>query len=407
MEASGVVVEYNPFHNGHLYHIQEARKVSQSDCVIAVMSGNFLQRGEPAIIDKFHRAKAALASGADLVIELPFLFAVQHSDYFAKGAVHLLHALKTSSICFGSESGTTAFFEKSYQQYAAHQDRFKEALKQQLAKGLSFPEASMHAYQMIGLTGSGLDLSKPNNILGFSYVKTIIENDMPMKIHTIKRRNNEYHEREFTGQISSATSIRKDIIPKGILTDEAKAAMPGATIEQLNVYKDVTGFWHHWDNYFDLVNYRVQTMRPEELREIHGISEGLEYRLLDTAKKAKGMTDWIDRVKTKRYTRTRIQRIFTHILTNTMKRDTEPYLNSSHPAPYLRILGMTEQGQKYLNQVKKEVEIPIIHRLGRNMHPVLELEERASAAYYSILPSEIRSQLIKQELNPPLRLDNI
>src|SRR5690625_4825933 len=129
MKSCGVVVEYNPFHNGHLYHIQEAKNVSDADVIIAVMSGNFLQRGEPAIIDKFHRTKAALSSGVDLVLELPYAYAVQHSDYFAKGAVNILRAIGVQSICFGSESGDAELFKTAYRKYKENKHTYEHELK--------------------------------------------------------------------------------------------------------------------------------------------------------------------------------------------------------------------------------------------------------------------------------------
>src|SRR5690625_3404959 len=175
VKACGLIVEYNPLHNGHLYHIKEARNISQAECMIAVMSGSFLQRGEPAIIDKFHRTNAALASGVDIVLELPYPYAVQSSDLFAKGSVKTLYEVGVENICFGSEQGDISHFITSYNIYKDHQDTYRHELKNYLQQGMSFPQASKHAYKKIGLTHQDMDLSQPNNILGFSYIKTILD----------------------------------------------------------------------------------------------------------------------------------------------------------------------------------------------------------------------------------------
>ena len=184
MKACGVVVEYNPFHNGHLYHLQKSKELTNADCMIAVMSRNFLQRGEPAIIDKFHRTKAALAAGADIVIELPYAYAVQSSELFAKGAILSLHELGVSSICFGSELGEIEPFLTLINRLEENKHIFDETIKKLLKQGLSYPKANSEALEKIGI--HEIDMMKPNNILGFSYVKTIFANQLPIKPFTIQ-----------------------------------------------------------------------------------------------------------------------------------------------------------------------------------------------------------------------------
>lgn len=405
MRACGLIVEYNPFHNGHYYHIQEAKKASNADCIIAVMSGNFLQRGEPAIIDKFSRARAALSSGADIVLELPYPFAVQNSDYFSFGAVQTLNAIGVSSICFGSESGDINHFINSYHIFQQKSSIYELELKKWLDEGFSFPEASMHAYKAIGLTDARFDLSQPNNILGYSYVKTILDNNLNIEPLTIKRHSSHYHQQEITNQIASATSIRKELFNHdGEMTDIAAAALPDSSAKQLLDYKKQAGHWHNWESYFSYLNYRVQTMSLEELQKIHGVSEGLEHRIKKTAKTAENMNVWIEMVKSKRYTWTRIQRMFIHILTNTKKTDLEAFLHTSDNMPYIRLLGMTKTGQHYLNGIKKDLDVPIITSISRTMHPMLQLEEKATAAYYSILAPAIKKKLAKQEITQPIML---
>lgn len=401
MKACGLIVEYNPFHNGHAYHIQEAKTVSGADCMIAVMSGSFLQRGEPAIIDKFHRAEAALRSGIDIVIELPYAYAVQNSDLFAKGSVQSLHEIGVSSICFGSESGDVSDFIASYEIFKEKETIYKETLKYYLDIGNSFPQASRNAYEKIGLTDRAIDLSQPNNILGFSYVKTILDNNLPMKALTIKRTNNNYHDNHITSSIASATSIRNEILENDSITTEVMSTIPEATRNQLQFYKDTSGTWHRWEDYFQLLHYRVMTMSLKELTAIHGVDEGLEHRIKRIAKEATSINDWVEAIKTKRYTWTRLQRMFVHILTNTTKEDIAT-AKVAASVPYIRLLGLTETGKAYLNFQKKQIAVPVISKLSSKMHPMLSLEEKATNAYYSCLPPAKKNLLRRQELQPPI-----
>lgn len=402
MRACGLIVEYNPFHNGHLYHVNRAKRESQADCMIAVMSGSFLQRGEPAIIDKFHRTKAALGSGIDLVFELPYVFAVQSSRLFAKGAVHTLQEIGAESLCFGSESGHISHFISTYKLFKEKEGDYRVSLKQALNKGESFPEASKKAYRDIGLTDQSINLSKPNNILGFSYVKTIFDNNLSIEPFTIKRISSHYHDKKINSPIASATSIRERLLStNGLVLDDIIKSMPHEMISQLQLYQKETALWHEWEKYFPLIYYRALTMSTKELASIQGIDEGIEHRILDTIKEATSFNDWVKAIKTKRYTWTRIQRMFVHLLTNT-KKDELSMVHDLKGVPYIRLLGATHQGRTYLNRVKKEIDIPIISSLKRDQHPLLAIEERATNAYYSILAPKLRNKFHTQELKPPI-----
>lgn len=401
VNVCGLIVEYNPFHNGHAYHIDQAREIANADYVIAVMSGSFLQRGEPAIMDKFHRASAALSAGVDIVVELPYVYAVQSSELFAKGSVQTLHELGINRICFGSESGDIQAFTKAYHEFTENQNQFQLQVKQSLKEGLSFPEASRTAYELIGLTSKEMDLSKPNNILGFSYVRTIFENNLPIEPLTIKRINSNYHDTEITSPIASATSIRKQIFEAQTSLTDLKFTMPSSTLVELDAYQIKAGLLHSWEEYFPFLQYRVLTMPTDELASIHGVVEGMEHRIKKTAKEARTFYDWVDRMKTKRYTWTRIQRIFVHLLTNTKKTEIE-YFTTLPSVPYVRLLGFTRRGREYINTIKKQLNVPLYSKLSRNIHPMLEIEERASNAYYSIIPTLKRIELQKQELIGPV-----
>lgn len=401
MKACGLIVEYNPFHNGHAYHIQESRKTSEADCMIGVMSGNFLQRGEPAIIDKFHRTKAALSAGIDIVLELPYAYAVQSSDLFAKGSVHTLNEIGVSNICFGSESGDVTHFTKGYQLFSDKEKLFKKTLKEELGQGTSFPEASRMAYQKIGLADSEMDLTRPNNILGFSYVKTILRDTLSIDPLTIKRSKSNYHDQNFSGSIASATSIRKELLADGAISPELAKTMPVETINQLQKYRLHSDVWHEWERYFPILKYRVQTMSASEIANIHGVDEGLENRIKKTADKAVSFVDWVKRIKTKRYTWTRLQRMLVHILTNTKKSDLT-FAKNNPTVPYVRLLGMTGKGQSFLNVQKKKMNVPLISKLNRKNSSILYMEEKATDAYYSVLDIDKQKMFHDQELEPPI-----
>lgn len=402
MQACGVIVEYNPFHNGHDYHLHKAKQTAGADCIIAVMSGNFLQRGEPAIVDKFSRAKMAIDQGADIVIELPYSSTVQHSDLFAEGAITLLNELQVSSVCFGSELGTITPFLHTYHSYKNNETLFYQTLKEQLSLGVSYPKASEYAYQYINIDfNETLDLTKPNNILGFSYIKAIKSINPIIQPFTIKRKQSDYHDKHLTTPYASATSIRHQLLNEAIISQQIQETMPERTADRLKNYHETAGTWHHWEDYFSLLQYRVLTMDTQGLAAIHGVDEGLENRLIKTAKNATSFQNWMDNLKSKRYTQTRLQRMFTHLLTNTSKKTMNQL--QQQPFPYIRLLGLSEQGRAYLNHTKKERTVPIFTQFSKPDSLMMEVEERVSNAYYAILAPHIRKNMRKQEFEPPYR----
>ncbi|MEQ6387722.1 nucleotidyltransferase [Bacillaceae bacterium S4-13-58] len=404
MISCGLIVEYNPFHNGHQYHLDESKRVTNADCIIAVMSGDFLQRGEPAIINKWERASIALQSGVDLVIELPYVYAVQNSDRFAEGAVQLLEALDTNYLCFGSEKGTIDPFINTYTLQKEKKSEFEELHLQFIQQGLSFPQAAKQAYSQIGISEQTIDLTQPNNILGYSYVKQILDNSYNMKPLTIQRTKSHYHDPFIADKIASATSIRKEIFTHQEITNLAKVAIPKTTYQTLTSYYEEYGRWHEWEAYFPLLHYKILTSSTDELSKFLGVDEGIEFRLKETALTSKNFENWVNLLKTKRYTWTRLQRMFTHILTGT-KKDEVAY--SLPKIPYVRVLGMDDIGQKYLRYVKDRIEIPVIHPLHHSDHWIAEIEKKATAAYTSVLPISLKQKQLQREYQPPIRLGKV
>jgi len=402
VKACGLVVEYNPFHHGHIHHIQSARKVSDADCIVAIMSGSFLQRGEPAIMDKFHRTRAALRAGADLVLELPYIYAVQSSALFAKGAVRSLHEIGVQSLCFGSELGRIDPFIQTVEILQSTQTTYDTIVKAYLDKGLSYPQASERAYHAVGI--DDIDMTQPNNILGLSYVQAMKQAQLPIEALTIKRIHNHYHDDAIHTAIASATSIRKELLLNG-LTNRAKQSLPKSTAEELLQYAHLANQWHHWEAYFPFLHYKVMTMDTQQLATIHGVDEGLEHRLIQTSKKATSFYDWINRMKTKRYTQTRLQRMFVHILTNTTKTDVHQAISQA-TVPYLRLLGMNTTGREFLHKQKKQLNVPIVTNRKKNIPASFELDERATNVYYSILTPDRQQSLRKQEFTGPIIIND-
>ncbi|MBZ5748723.1 nucleotidyltransferase [Metabacillus rhizolycopersici] len=402
MNALGLVVEYNPFHNGHFYHLAESKKETNADVVIAVMSGNFLQRGEPALISKWERTKMALHCGIDLVIELPYAFATQKANTFANGAVSILEALKCQSLCFGSELGEISSFLGANEFLHKSKQQYDELIKKQIKTGVSYPTALTNAFQELTNGKEILDLSLPNNILGFHYVKSIREQQAQMKPFTIQRTSAGYHEQNFVSPtIASATSIRKSIFSnEGDITNY----VPSVTFQILNEYKMEKGLLHNWEQYFHLLKYSIMTMTEEDLLTIYEVEEGLENRIKKNILHAQSFQDFMERIKTKRYTWTRLQRLCTHILTKTTKQQMS-FINDSQTAPYIRLLGMSSKGQEYLRSIKKQIELPIISKLATFRHPLLELDIKATNTYNMIFEEPLRSKLLKAEYaTPPIRL---
>jgi predicted nucleotidyltransferase len=400
MKAVGIVVEYNPFHNGHLYHLRETKRQTGADCVIAVMSGNFLQRGEPALVSKWARTRMALAAGVDIIVELPYMFAVQAAKEFAAGAVSLLAALHCDSICFGSESGNIHHFTEAVKALAKQEDKYNAYLKKALQTGVSYPKASALAFQQLQI--KNLDLTKPNNILGFYYVKAIMEEHKQIAPHTIKRIAAGYHDETISDQsIASATSLRNTLNYSIEQLEKIAPYIPESTKNVLYEYYSTYRLFHQWNDYFSLLKYRILTMDINEMREIADMEEGLEYRFKDAAMEAKSFAELINMVKTKRYTWTRLQRTCAHVLTNFTKQQKE----SNKKATYIRLLGMNETGRSYLKTVKKQLSLPLISKVSLlEEHSIYKQEKKAAFAYAAVLQEPLHTKALKEEYaTPPIR----
>lgn len=336
MNICGIIVEYNPFHNGHKYHIEKSRELTGADSIIAVMSGSFVQRGKPALFDKFIRAKSAIAGGVDLVIELPFCYACAPAQFFAEGGVRLLSATGiVNSICFGSESGNLSTLSQD----------ITDKVKIYLDSGMSYPAACAAA--------SENPLSTPNDILGAEYIRALSSYAPYIKPYAIKRTDDGYHSENAENGTASATAIRKLMFENNFF--DIKEFVPRKVFDILNQeYKN--------GNYTDisLLNSLVlgKLRSGISMSKTAYVAEGLENRFYDCAFTSTSLDDLIFAVKTKRYTHARLMRIAACYATALSDSDLTDFVKSG-PA-YIRILAANERGKKLLSVMKKKATLPVI-----------------------------------------------
>ncbi|WP_043933439.1 nucleotidyltransferase [Bacillus sp. EB01] len=400
MNAVGIVVEYNPFHNGHLYHLHASKEISGSDIVIAAMSGNFLQRGEPALASKWARTKMALLNGVDIVFEIPYQYAVQKAEIFASGAVSILQAAGCSSLCFGSEAGDAGNFISTVEFLEEHEEEFNSFIKKHMKSGVSYPRAASLALSELNGPEGMIPLSQPNNILGFHYVKSIRDQGSSMKPLTVKRKNAQYHDEDFSSaNIASATSIRKAFFSDALDIPAISAYIPTASASVLQEYINTYGSLHQWEQYWPLLKYKLLQARPGELAGIYEAEEGLENRLAECSRKADTFAGFMELAKTKRYTWTRIQRLCTHILVNANKSEMD--VRDGGQPGYLRLLGMTASGRSYLNKMKGSFPIQLVSKLSGFSDPGIELDTRAASIYSMAIPGSNGQRLLELEYRQP------
>jgi len=369
MKSCGVIVEYNPLHNGHLYHLQQAKERSQSDVIVAVMSGNFLQRGEPAIIDKWSRTALALSYGADVVIELPLAYAVQSADYFAKGGVKLLQALEVDGLCFGTDSPTPVDYDYFASFHQAHKDDIDALFNQLKNNGQSYPQQMTAVYRSL-MPDWQLDFTSPNHILGMGYAKENITYPRPMTLYPIQRRQAGYHDDTIHPHFASATAIRQKVLDGEIA--QIQTVVPKETFRMLQQQPLMS-----WDLFWPYVRYALTVTPVEQLQTIYQMTEGLEYRLKRAVRSAASFEELVNSVQTKRYTRTRIQRLLTYVLLYVTTQD----IKHSWAHPSVRVLGFTEQGRAFLNQRKRTCPYPVITNVRKTDQASLALDIRAGEVY--------------------------
>ena len=369
MKILGLIVEYNPFHNGHLYHLKKSLEITNSTHSIAVMSGNFLQRGEPALFDKYKRAEMAVSNGVDLVVELPTLYACQSAEIFAHGAITLLNSLNCiDSICFGSEHGDIDLLVEISKILINEPDKFKTLLKKNLDEGILFALARSKALSEYMLNHTNLNiyenklndvLSTPNNILGIEYIKSLLKHKSTIRPYSITRIQADYNSETIESNICSATAIRKTLKEYNTL-DSISNVVPIKTFELISKSID-----NNFNPMFD--EYYFDTIRELVIRDLNilnsyfDVNEGIENKIYKSVFSCKNIFELQQSIKSKRYTLTKVKRILNNILLGITKDDMNTVKNIMK-LPYVRILAFNDKGREIIKQIKLNSEIKIINK---------------------------------------------
>lgn len=347
----GIICEYNPFHNGHLYHLEQSKRLTGSNYTVAIMSGNFTQRGSTAIVDKWSRAEMALRSGIDLVIELPLLYSISSAENFADGAIRILDNLKVVDyLSFGAETSDIDILTEISEILYKEPKAYKTLLANELKKGLSFPKArenSLLSYLDNNNKYSNI-LSSPNNILGIEYMKALKKYKSNIKPVSIARFEAGYNDTNYSGNIASATAIRNIIKNGGF--NILRNLLPSSSfnilidnVKQGHIIPDLSVFERQ-------IIYNLRKMSVEEIGNLPDVSEGLEFSIKKAANSCNTLLEFLNIIKSKRYTSTRLQRILLYTLLEITKKDINL---SKKVTPYARVLGLNKRGKFLISEIAK------------------------------------------------------
>ena len=349
MKACGIIAEYNPFHKGHHYQIEQIRKQTDADVIVVAMSGNFVQRGEPAIENKWHRAKMALENGADLILELPTLSSTQATDWFAAGGVGILHAAKCQEIAFGVED-IRIDYQVAFKEWITLQKQMKEYVTNDEMKSLTYANRlSLIAKESFGENSPLYRLmQQPNQQLGFAYVKEILSRNLPMDYLTIERKGNGHLDAKIQDeQFASGTALRKQLL-KPERNPKLYAQLPYLEEVSSNEYRN------NWEQYWLLLKYQLERSSVEELRTIYQMDEGMEYRFKKCLPQANSFDEFIQLLKNKRWTWARLQRLCIYLLLGITKEHVKQHFESIREPKEVTVLGFNETGREYLKFLREE-----------------------------------------------------
>jgi len=372
----GIVAEYNPFHNGHKYHIDEAKKIVNPDITICAMSGNFVQRGEPAIYNKFIRAKSAINNGIDMVIEIPTYFAVSTAENFAYSAIALLKNAGITHLAFGVESNDISKLDEIATLLVNEPEEYKDKLKKNLDKGLSFASARNNA---VSKFIPNKLLKSPNNILAIEYLKAIKyfnADIIPVPII----RTVGYYDDKIENNVASATAIR-ELIRKN---EDVKSLIPKNSITP---NKPV-----FFENFNDILIYKLKSSTPSSLLELPDVIEGLENRILSSLE-CNDINCIIDKITTKRYTLSRIKRILISMILEIKSSELNEFKTNGY-AEYLRILAISPVGKKYLRNI---TDVPVITSVRKFLNTATNMQK--TMLEKDILASNVYSTISGDEYN--------
>lgn len=374
MKAVGIICEYNPFHNGHLYHIEQVKKLFPNSPIILIISGPFTERGDASVLTKWEKTELALTYGIDLVIELPFIFATGSADLFAKGAITILKELQTDYLVFGSEGNDIK--QLTTLAKIQMQEEFQKQLKALCAQGVNYPTALSKA--IFQFTNQKVDT--PNDLLGISYIKAILESQSSIIPITIQRTS-DYHSTELLSSTTSASSIRKAIKEK----KDIQSFVPMEVLSFVHPEIDI-------ESYFPLLKYKL--LSETNLEQYHEVSTKIISRIQKNILKSESLDEFIHHIKSKNETYSKLKRMMLFILCGVTKEEAEFY--KQHP--YIRILGFSEYGRQYLNQKKKQITIPLFTNYSDDKEHLLALDIRVNQIYALAFTKSFQKQYLEEEI---------
>ena len=384
----GIIAEYNPFHNGHLFHLNESKKLTGSSYTVAIMSGNFAQRGNTSIIDKWSKAKSAIECGVDLVVELPVLYSTSSAENFAEGAIKILDSLKVVDyLSFGAETADINLLNNIATVLNEEPKEYKSLLSEELKKGLSYPKARENALMIYlnDIKKYSNVLSSPNNILGIEYIKALKKYNSIIQPIAMPRHESGHNDLNYHGNIASSTAIRnitknngfdilRKLMPEPSYTNLIKNIKVGHVVPDLSVFEKE-------------IIFNLRKMSIYDISQLPDVSEGLEFAIKNAANSCNSLVELLNIIKSKRYTQTRIQRILLYSLLGITKKD---IAISKKTQPYVRVLGFNEKGKYLISEVAKDnPKLTIItsvkkftdKNLNRNLKSMLEKDIWATDVY--------------------------
>lgn len=416
MKAVGLVTEYNPFHNGHLYHLNKAMEITEADISVAVMSGDFVQRGEPAVLDKYTRTSMALNSGVNLVVELPVNYAVSSAESFATGALKVLDHIKADSIAFGSESGDIERLSKLAHILCDNEDTLYKEISKYTANGISYAAARQKVVEKLTDKDTAAMLTSSNNILAVEYLKAIIKNNYAIKPYTVQRQGDAYNDTNIRSDYASATALRGNLkadniskyipVKAGlILSSNANYIYPDDITEVLFTRLLDILFASNYDKNVFIENVMQY---PDVSKEIAGrlYKSAMDMITRTVPQGAESKDNGVfsfgslcEHIKTKEVPLSRIKRALVRITLGLDKKHMEKYANE----PYIRVLGFDKKGQEYLSYIRKNVEVPLITKTADYKEMLLD-DIHAANIYNMIVAGKYGVKELGDYVRGPVRV---
>lgn len=397
MKICAIICEYNPLHYGHLYHIEKARELSGCDAIMCIQAGNFTQRGEPAITNKYVRARMAMEAGADIVVQIPTAYCCSSAEIFALAGVKIANSFENvTHLAFGCETENFELLKEIAKYFANEPKEYKEKLQKFLDAGNSLPVSRQKAIEELikedkvefsEITETLNILTKPNNILAIEYMKALYRTKSKIEPVFTTRSNSDYNSADLNGKDSSATAIRTKLLAKNKVRS-IKKLIPSFTYDLLKQDINTYGL-PDLELYNELCSYVVKTSSAEEIKNIYDVSEGIQNRFIESAKKFKDFNELLLDVKTKRYTYTRLKRITLRLLLK-IDKDTVSQIYKVDKLPFIKVLAFNATNKELLSNVNADTDIilrnsNIVKKPTPLYKTLADIEDRANAVFNLLL----------------------